>query len=471
MTSGKWYCELTLNSITSGANIGIGKQKALNSWLGSSSTDYSYATNGSKYNSGSGSAYGATWTTGDTIGIAFDADAGTLVFYKNGTSQGTAFSSLTSGPYFFGWGGNSATGTFNFGQRAWAYTPPGGFKALTTQNLPAPTIGSSPTTLANKYFDVVLRNGAAPSGGTFSTNVNMASGAFLWEKPRNNAYNNGLFDSVRGISKYLISNSTAAEGTEVNWMTAFGTNSYTTSSSDWASDVTVVDWIWAANGAGVTNNAGSVASTVSTNTTSSFSVVTWTGTSFGYSVGHGLSVAPAMVIVKNRSSVSSWWVYHQSLSSGYGLNLETTGAQQASIWGSVTSTTFPIGSAVYTGGTTNYVAYCFAPVAGYSAFGSYTGNGSADGTFVYTGFRPAYVLNKSTSAGNGWNIRDNARSPYNVASQTLFANTSGSEGGIEVDLLSNGFKIRDTSANVNGSSVTYIFAAFAENPFKYSLAR
>jgi len=474
-TTGQWYAECVMTA-TGGGNpfVGVGAGTASLGLVGAS-----YRANGDKELSNGASAYGATWTTNDVIGVAIDTSAGSITFYKNGTSQGVAFTNLnatfTNG-LFFSFQNSVGTTTFvyNFGQRSFAYTAPSGYKALCTQNLPMPTIGATTATQANKYFDVVLRNGAAPSGGTFSTNVNMASGAFLWEKPRNNAYNNSLFDSVRGISKYLTSNSTAAEGTEVNWMTAFGTNSYTTGSSDWASSVTVVDWIWAANGSGSSNTSGSITSTVSANSTSGFSVVTWTGTSFGYTVGHGLSVAPAMVIVKNRSSVSSWWVYHQSLSSGYGLNLETTGAQQASIWGSVTSTTFPIGSNVYSGGTTNYVAYCFAPVAGYSAFGSYTGNGSTDGTFVFTGFRPAYILVKYTGGGEGWWVYDNKRNAYNLANSMLSPNLSGAEvtdNAVGIDLVSNGFKIRNVSGHDNVNGLTYIYAAFAESPFKYSLAR
>jgi len=208
-------------------------------------------------------------------------------------------------------------------------------------------------------------------------------------------------------------------------------------------------------------------------------VVTYTGTGSAATIGHGLGVAPSMLIFKSRSNGSeNWNVYHKSLGASTNILLNSTIAAftDAAFLNATapTSTVLSVGGASSSGtnqASNTFVCYAFAEVAGYSKFGSYTGNGSADGVFVYTGFRPAYVLNKSTSAGNGWNIHDDARSPNNVASQTLFANTSGTEGGIEIDILSNGFKARDTSANVNGSGVTYIFAAFAETPFKYSLAR
>ena len=493
MTSGKWYFEMTATSTGVGCGLSTGSA-SLTQYLGQNASGWSYFTDGLKYTNNSGSSYGATFTTNDVIGVAFDADAGTLTFYKNGTSQGTAFSSLTSGPYFFtvsdGSSPEQRTCTTNFGQRAFAYTAPSGFKALCTQNLPTPTIGATTATLANKYFDVVLRNGAAPSGGTFSTNVNMASGAFLWEKPRNNAYNNSLFDSVRGISKYLTSNSTAAEGTEVNWMTAFGTNSYTTGSSDWASSVTVVDWIWAANGSGSTNTAGSITSTVSANTTSGISVVTYTGTgTSGQTVGHGLGVKPAFIIVKKRSTTGGWVCWQQALTGGSEqdryiyLDLNSASGTTTNYWGTsgITSTTFGVWAS---GGDNNasgatFVAYCFAAVAGYSAFGSYTGNGSADGPFIYTGFRPAFVMVKNTASGESWLMFDSVRNTYNVTNNKLAANSSVAENDASIgnstqnnfDFLSNGFKAVTTNSGTNGSSAVIIYMAFASNPFKYSLAR
>ena len=491
VSSGKFYWEITVTAIgTSAASffIGVDSGKTQN---GATFTDWvSYSGNGSKYvGSTSSSAYGATYTTGDVIGVALDKDAGTVTFYKNNTSQG-AISLPTSVP-MVAWlspGANSGSATTNFGQRPFAYTAPSGFKALCTQNLPTPTIGATSATLANKYFDAVTYSGSSSS----QTVVN--SGAFqpdlVWAKSRSNAYNNILVDSLRGGNLLLISNSTAAD-TSSSGLATFVSNGITwiggaTGVND--TGVTYVDWMWKANGSGSSNTSGSITSTVSANTTSGFSVVTYTGNgTSNQTFGHGLGAKVDFAIIKSRSAVSSpaWMVWHRSVCSGNGkaLALEETNAIQGPfgtpIWDSSntstqsSTTTFTIGAntTINASGAT-YVAYCFAEVAGYSKFGSYNGTGSADGPFVFTGFRPAYVLYKGSSASGGaWDIHDDARSPRNVAVQTLFANTSGAEGGIEIDILSNGFKIRDTSANANSSGVTYIYACFAENPFKYSLAR
>ena len=471
---GQWYAECVLTSSPVGSTSFIGVAK------GTSGMDAAaYRMNGDKEQNGTSAAYGATYAANDVIGVAVDLNSGSITFYKNGTSQGVAYTNLntfTTGLVFACQNTSSGTSTFvwNFGQRAWAYTPPGGFKALVTQNLPTPTVGSSPTTLATKFFNPVLYTGNG------STNPITGVGFqpdWVWIKSRNDAYNHQVYDAVRGTNKRLFPSTTGEEFTDTDALASFDSDGFTSGAEAGmnASAITYVAWNWKANGAGVSNTAGSITSSVSANPTSGFSVVTYTGTGSVATVGHGLGSAPYMVIVKRRDGVADWATWHTSIGTQVlFLNLTDAATSGTAQWNGTTPTssvfTVSTSSGVNGSGGT-YVAYCFAPVAGFSVFGSYVGNGSADGVFVYTGFRPAYVLNKSTSAGNGWNIRDDARSPYNVASQTLFANTSGTEGGIEVDLLSNGFKIRDTSANVNGSSVTYIFAAFAETPFKYSLSR
>jgi hypothetical protein len=241
-----------------------------------------------------------------------------------------------------------------------------------------------------------------------------------------------------------------------------------------------IAWQWNAGGSTVTNTSGTITSTVRANTTSGFSIVTYTGTGANATVGHGLGVAPAFGIVKSRSSVTDWKVWHQSLTSAaYYLFLNTTDAQgnASSIWGTSpgrTSTTFSVGTNSDTNASgSTYVAYCFAPVAGYSAFGSYTGNGSTDGPFVYLGFRPEFVMIKNaTSAGSSWEMFDNARETFNLMDLELLANSSNAEGTYTYgDFVSNGFKLRSTNNGVNQSSATLIYMAFAENPFKYSLAR
>jgi hypothetical protein len=499
VSSGKWYAEVVFTRVlgsTDSFHAGLADATypfgSLDSggWFGRfwhPSTGYAYSDAGTKLNSNAATSYGASYTQGDVIGIAFDADVGTLTFYKNGTSQGTAFTGIT-GTKMFAASCYKDTGItlafdINLGQRPFAYTAPSGFRALNTQNLPTPTIGATPATQANKYFDVVLRNGGAPSGGTYSTTVNMANGALLWDKPRNSASSNYLVDSVRGISKNLRSNTTDAESTDASWFTGFNNGSFNTGSSDWGSSTTVVDWIWAANGAGVTNTAGSITSTVSANTTSGFSVVTYGGNGANSTIGHGLGAAPRMVIVKRRGAADAWIVYHASLGNTNLLVLNTDAAVSTSsaYWNntSPTSSVFTVGTAgeVNTNGST-FVAYCFSEIPGYSKFGSYTGNANADGPFCFTGFRPAYILVKGTaSAGYNWLVFDATRDPSNLSVYKLFPNLSDAESGnnttATVDLLSNGFKIRSSNNQINDNylSSQYIFMAFASAPQKFSLAR
>ena len=300
-----------------------------------------------------------------------------------------------------------------------------------------------------------------------------------------------LYDAVRGAGggKNLSSNTTAAEGTvnafpdaDYGFVSSFDSGGFSVNDGAVAttggyvnySGRTYVAWNWKANGSGSTNTAGSITSTVSANTTSGFSVVTLTYSGAG-TVGHGLGVAPQMIIVKRRDSTGNWFIAHTGLTnmSGYYILLDSTGAQGAANWGgSPTSTTFNMSNNLFSSGT--YVAYCFAPIAGFSAFGSYTGNGSTDGAFVYLGFRPAYIMIKSTDA-NGWIVMDSKRNTYNIANTILQPNTSGADStdstNYAVDFLSNGFKLRNSASYFNGSGVTLIYAAFAENPFKFSLAR
>ncbi len=496
VTSGKWYWEFTAGTVNSNSipAFGIATGSAsTQSWGGSQTGVYIYESDGLKYLSGTGSSYGATFTTGDIIGVAFDADAGTLTFYKNNTSQGQAASGLTSGPYFpavtrtVGGGGSNGTEIANFGQRPFAYTPPTNFVALNTFNLPTPTIGASASSQADNYFNAVLYTGNG------STNAITGVGFqpdFVWGKSRSNATSNFLYDAVRGVYKRLISDSTAAETDETGGgLSSFNSDGFTVqaNSTENGNARTFVAWNWrASNATAVTNTAGSITSTVSANTTAGFSIVTYTGTGANATVGHGLGVAPSMVILKSRSAVTDWRVYSAYLNGGvtpanYTLKLNATNAEAAdsTIWNNTvpTSTVFSIGSNVEINNSGNlYVAYCFAPIAGYSAFGSYTGNGSSDGPFIFTGFRPRYVMIKASStggAGYDWFIHDTARDTYNACTKDLEANLSLSEDqyGAEQDFLSNGFKLRNTGGGTNQNGVTYIYMAFAESPFKYANAR
>jgi len=333
--------------------------------------------------------------------------------------------------------------------------------------------------------------------GAAATITNGAAGqAFqpdmVWLKCRNiNPTNHYLTDSVRGTTSQLYSNSTALQGSSGNVLTAFNSNGFSlgTDAEINGSTRTYVGWNWKAGGTAVTNTAGNITSQVSANTTSGFSVVTYTGTgTAGRNVGHGLGVVPKMIIVKQRgTSGTSWAVYNANLPSAFGvagtqvmyLDSTTNNTQNFDVWDSnnPTSAFFSVGASTLSNASTGtYVAYCWAPIAGYSAFGSYTGNGSADGPFVYTGFRPRFVMIKASStggAGYDWFIHDTSRDTYNVCTLDLEANLSASENGYgaEQDFLSNGFKLRNTVGGTNQDTVTYIYAAFAENPFKYANAR
>ena len=492
ISSGKWYWEMLMNA-SGEVLVGIADSSApLTGFLGGGGGGgWSYdSVNGQKYNNNNTSAYGSTFTTADLIGIAFDADAGTLVFYKNNTSQGTAYSGLASNTYFPACTvyASGTSVSFNFGQRPFAYTAPSGFKALCTQNLPEPAIGGSSETLASKFFSPVLWTG----DGTNPRNITGVGFQpdWVWIKGRGNQ-GHYLQDAVRGVtstdSRSLSTHSTAAETNYYasnGMMNAFISDGFTTaggSTNDNAngSGTNFVAWNWrAGNNAGSANRLGTIASIVSANPRSGFSIATYTGTGANATVGHGLGVAPAMYIVKRRDSSTNWRCYHKSLPSTYYINFNDTGgsAPGADVWNSApTSAVFGLGTNDMNTAAGTYVAYCFAEVAGYSKFGSYTGNGSTDGPFVHLGFRPAMMIIKLSTPGvDDWVIMDVARSPYNAVNLWLNVEDTSAEATLsppQFDFNSNGMKLRGTSSSVNTSAATYIYMAFASNPFKYSLAR
>jgi hypothetical protein len=495
MSSGKWYWEVlvTAQSASGTAAIGISSLPSASdmpNYPGFNASGWGYLSDGTRYNNLSGVSYGATYAANDVIGVAFDADVGSLVFYKNNTSQGTAYSSLTSGPYFPAIGDGSATntwsGSINFGQRPFSYTPPSGFKTLVTTNLPDSTIVQG-----NQWMDATTYTG---NGSTLSvTNSASMQPDLVWVKARSLAYSNYVYDSVRGTgtTKSLITDATAVEGAgsaNAN-LTSFNSNGFSLGTTSGLNGMnanagTFVGWQWRASGTTVTNTAGSITSTVSASTTSGFSVVTYTGNNVaGATIGHGLGVAPSIIIVKKRSATGDWPFYHKSLGATGELVLNSTTAfiTIAGVWNNTapTSSVFSVGGGgasgsadVNTSGAT-FVAYLFADVAGFSKFGSFTGNGSADGPFVYTGFRPKFVLLKPSTAVQDWMIVDTSRSTYNVTNSVLAPNSSLAESsfasGYDLDILSNGFKMRNSVYNANGATI--IYAAFAENPFKNALAR
>jgi hypothetical protein len=477
MSSGKWYCEFTATS----ANHMFGLYKASVTgniaYLGVNANGWGYYWTGQKYTNSTGSAYGSSYTTSDVIGVAFDADAGSLYFYKNGAVQNSgtaAFTGLTSGPYVFATGTNDAgtnTAVSNFGQRPFAYTAPSGFKALCTTNLPEPTIADGSTVM-----DVALYTG---NGSTQTISGLNFSPDLVWIKGRSGATDHALYDAVRGVQIDLVSNSTAAETTQTQGLTAFNSDGFSlgTLAKLNTNTATYAGWAWDAGSSTVTNTSGTISAQVRANASAGFSVVTYTGTGADATVGHGLGVAAGLVIVKRRDTAANWQVRHTSIAaaSSIQLNLTNAAASATTVWNSTapSSTVFSVGTdATVNANTATYVAYCFAPVAGYSSFGSYTGNGSTDGPFVYTGFRPKFVLFKAANAAvQDWVIYDTKRDTYNVASQYLFPNASSAEAAFaNLDFLSNGFKLRST-ISLNTSGYNFIYAAFAEHPFATSRAR
>ena len=324
------------------------------------------------------------------------------------------------------------------------------------------------------YFDT--RTYSASGAGSVS-DLNFQPD-FIWFKNRTIAGDHGLFDAIRGVTKYLISNSTSTgltgNGTSSDFL-SFDTNGYTygTSSQLDCGTGTPVTWCWKANGAGSSNTDGSITSTVSANTTAGFSIVKYTGNATaGATIGHGLGAVPNVIIAKKLNNTTNWSVYHSGLGNfAKVLSLNTTSAAttDSGVWDNVpTSSRFLVGSDNTTNANgDNYIAYCFAEKTGYSKFGSYVGNASADGTFVYTGFKPAFVIAKLTSvAGENWYMWDNKRSTGNVMDKFLYPNLVNSEVGSSsfVDFLSNGFKLRSSSDVLNGSGNTHIYMAFAEAP-------
>ena len=320
------------------------------------------------------------------------------------------------------------------------------------------------------YFNTKLYTG---TGATQSiTGVNFTPD-LTWIKGRSGATEHVLTDSVRGVTKEISSNDTGAEETVAQGLTAFGTDGFTvgTDGSYNTSSATYASWNWLANGAGSANTDGSISSTVSANTTSGFSIVSFTGTGANATVGHGLGVVPKMIIIKDISNVRNWQVYHTSYGNTGGGQLNLTNAFSADGMfqnTTPTSSVFSIGtSANVNASSANIISYCFAEKAGFSKFGSYVGNGNVDGTFVYTGFKPAFIIWKNESTATQWILLDDKRLGYNPNNNSLFPNNTDTDAdgsAISADLLSNGFKLRTTSEHDNESGSTFIYMAFAQNP-------
>jgi len=333
------------------------------------------------------------------------------------------------------------------------------------------------------YFNTVLYTGTGAEQSISSLDF---SPDLTWIKNRDTIDWHRLLDSVRGATKELYSNSANTEDTQAQSLKSFDSNGFTlgtlaevnTSGENYAS------WSWrGSDSSAVSNTDGSITSTVSANTTSGFSIVSYTGNGSGSAtVGHGLGVIPSMVIIKARTAGSAngfWYVKHKSLSSNYNINLNTTSASsdvtsvsQGGIGDLDNANTFDFASGTsgittVNASGTDFIAYCFAEKQGYSKFGSYTGNGNSDGTFIYTGFKPAFVIYKRTNSTGSWLMYDNKRDSYNVVNLGLAPDLSNAEDvttNDEHDFLSNGIKMRNTGGGINASGGTYIYMAFADEP-------
>jgi hypothetical protein len=317
------------------------------------------------------------------------------------------------------------------------------------------------------YMDTKLYTGNNSSLNTIS-GIPFAPD-LIWIKARGAATDHVLFDKVRGVYKSLSSNDSTAENNNTNQLQTFTSDGWTMGDLDTSNAATTfASWNWKANGAGSANTAGSINSTVSANTTAGFSIATFTTLGSTIStVGHGLGVIPDMVIVKTRANSNGWFVYHKDVGNNKFLRLETTGAETTNaMWNDTTPTSSVFSINANNLGASTSVAYCFADVQGFSKMGSYTGNGNNDGTFVYTGFSPSFVLYKDSTSVSDWVMKDNRRPGFNVIDDVLYPNLTNAEGsGADIDFLSNGFKARTTAANTNKNNAGFIYMAFAENPF------
>ena len=531
MRSGKWYFEILRTAAVNGGYWGIIREdkfagQSSTGSTGTGSGDYAYYVqfNGSLIKNGSTtSSFLTAFSTDDVIQVAYDADTGKVWFGRNNTwggsgdpANGTNEAGTVDSYSDYGYKvwtsviGNAFSyeqATLNCGQDStfvgqisaggnaddngigdFKYAPPSGFLALCSANLPDPSIDPAKGEQPADHFNTVLYT------GNNSTN-NITGVGFqpdwVWVKNRNGTQNHYLQDSVRGASNYLVANNAGAE----NQYSGLGSSAFTSFDSDGfsvtsdssigmvnSSSSTYVAWNWLAGGSASSNSDGSITSSVSANTEAGFSIVGYTGNATaGATIGHGLSQAPEYVIFKNRSSGVNWLVQGDgfgSPASGNIILLNTTGSAYANSNFNTTlgASTITLDSGSnYNGSGHNIIAYCFHSVDGYQKIGSYTGNGSStDGTFVYTGFRPAFVMIRRTDSSTNWIMFDTKRDTGNEVTQFLYPDLSNAEaaGSGVLDIVSNGFKLRNAgTSNRNASGGTYFYWAIAEQPFKFSNAR
>jgi len=517
ITSGKWYAEFRADDLLNdGADNGTQIGVTTAPYNRSSGNQNGAITGNTRINlDNSGGAYlgvdtsvtqqgnVGTYADGDIIGVALNVDDSEVSFYKNGSAIANAQDiSITdvNGVYFFEvqirkFSSDTSQITANFGQDStfagattaggntdargkgdFKYSVPSGYLALCSANLPEPTISPNEDTQADDYFNTVLYTG---NGSTQSITGVGFQPDLLWIKGRSFIAAHVLQDTVRGANKAIYPNLTNAEDT--NWVGhSFDTDGFTVdntySSETNNNSNSFVAWNWKAGGTAVSNTDGSITSSVSANTDAGFSIVSYTGTGVNATVGHGLNVAPNYMIIKSRdSAVQDWTVYSEEIGNTKNMALNTSGAEETATTNfnstNPTSSVFSIGTRFETNESgAGFVAYCFHNVEGYSKFGSYTANGSADGPMIYLGFRPKWVLIKKIDGAASWWLVDAVRDTYNPTDSYILPDTSDTDRTYTTaDFLSNGFKIRNTSTAFN--SGTHIYMAFAEAPFKYANAR
>jgi hypothetical protein len=509
MTTGKWYWEMYLKGETpwNDSFVGMVKGATKNTHSDYDAGRMAVSTAGTWFTEALGAAAdfsgtASSFTDGALISCTFDADAGIFKIYKDNVLMGTSSSTSEYATATEGWkayvGGYTNTAwVANFGQDSsfagnktaqgnqdsneigdFYYTPPNSFLALCTSNLPAVAV------VPSEHFNTVTWTG---NGGTTNVTGVGFQPDLVWNKTRNYARHHWWWDSIRGVSRWLQSSNTDGDG----YLSGKGVTSFDSDGATWVYDSnngfntnnqTQVSWNWKANGTGVSNTNGTITSTVSANADAGFSIVSFTApsSSTGITIGHGLSAKPDMIILKSRGTSTPWYTWHKDLSSetqSY-LDLSGTGAvaSNTSVWNNTapTSSVFSTLSGYSIGNNLGGIAYCFHSVDGYSKVGSYSGTANPDGPFIYTGFRPAYVLIKASNlTGQGSPIFDNARDTYNPTVKRLQSNSTATEltTDANIDMLSNGFKAVNTDGSHNSSVGTYIYIAFAEQPFKHSNAR
>ena len=462
VTSGKWYWEHTLVTASTDYVVGIGNQNPFGTYVGSNADSVGYfsASGEVRRNASVIFTYGTWNTSGKVVGFALDQDAGTLQIYVDGVSQGSAFSHSLTGTIFpminFGTGYGTPVAAINFGQRAFAYTPPTGFKALNTANLPTPSIKKG-----SLYMDATLRTG---TGATASVSSLGFQPDWVWIKSRSNGTAHNLFNSVIGATKGIQTTGPNAQYTDANSLTAFNANGYSLGSDASSRGVnintnTYVDWAWKES------------------TTAGLDILSWTGDGTGArTINHALGTTPEFMMLRGTDA-RAWACWFNSMTSAaYYMDLGTAAAEAVDTTmfdsTSPTSTTFRVGSYNNVNAIT-YVGYFFSSISGFSRIGSYTGNASTDGPFVWCGFRPKFVMVKAVDIATGWFMVNPSNSANEVVvrvfSDSTIQELSNTYG---LDLLSNGFKVRaPTGYSLNNSGNKYAFIAFAENPFKYARAR